>query len=52
MSATGLLGPLDAAAEAVRRNAKAAPVIGLVLGSVLGVFMRRFAVLVIAASTH
>ena len=38
MTATGLLGQLDAAAEFIRGRAKADPVVGLVLGSGLGAF--------------
>ena len=43
MSATGLLGRLDAAAEAVRKKAKQQPIIGLVLGSGLGAFAQGLA---------
>ncbi len=38
MSDPGLLGRLDAAAEAIRKKAKAQPLVGLVLGSGLGAF--------------
>lgn len=38
MSDPGLLGRLDAAADAIRRKAKAQPLVGLVLGSGLGSF--------------
>ena len=38
MSDPGLLGCLDAAADAIRRKAKAQPLVGLVLGSGLGSF--------------
>ena len=38
MSDPGLLGRLDAAADAIRRKAKAQPLVGLVLGSGLGAF--------------
>ena len=43
MSTTGLLGRLDAAAEAVRKKAKEQPIIGLVLGSGLGAFAQGLA---------
>ncbi len=38
MSDSGLLGRLDAAAEAIRKKAKSPPLVGLVLGSGLGAF--------------
>ncbi len=38
MSDPGLLGRLDAAADAIRKKAKAQPLVGLVLGSGLGAF--------------
>lgn len=38
MSDSGLLSRLDAAAEAIRKKAKAQPLVGLVLGSGLGAF--------------
>jgi purine-nucleoside phosphorylase len=41
MSTTGLLGRLDAAADAIRKRSKAQPIIGLVLGSGLGAFAQR-----------
>ena len=43
MTATGLLGQLDAAAEFLRGRAKADPVVGLVLGSGLGAFAEGLA---------
>jgi purine-nucleoside phosphorylase len=42
-STTGLVGRLEAAAEAIRKKAKSDPVIGLVLGSGLGAFAQGLA---------
>ena len=39
----GLVGRLEAAAEAIRRKAKAKPAVGLVLGSGLGAFAEKLA---------
>jgi len=39
----GLVGRLEAAAEAIRRRAKAKPAVGLVLGSGLGAFAEKLA---------
>lgn len=43
MSDSGLLSRLDAAAEAIRKKAKAQPLVGLVLGSGLGAFAEGLA---------
>jgi purine-nucleoside phosphorylase len=43
VSAPGLLGRLDTAADAIRRKARRTPVIGLVLGSGLGAFAEGLA---------